>query len=184
MCGRQCVGMVAEMVLAEPTGVVAKVEQELGERRRAGPQIGRAAGQLRRDHAGAQRVHAGEEGIAPGGAALLGVVVHKPRAVLTDFVDVRRLADHQALVVDARLHPADVITHDEEDVGFWLLRDCRCACHHCRGGSAIEPSQICLVTDMIKAPIFECGKNEFRGAPCVRRRSFHCATTIRRNRLS
>ena len=64
-------------------------------------------------------MHAGEEGIAPGGAALLGVVVHEPRALLTDLVDVRRLADHQALVVDARLHPADVIAHDEEDV--WLL---------------------------------------------------------------
>ena len=54
--GRQRVGVVAEMVLAELAGVVAEIEQELGERRRAGPQIGRAAGQLRRDHAGAQRM--------------------------------------------------------------------------------------------------------------------------------
>ena len=71
--GRQRVGVVAEMVLAELAGVVAEIEQELGERRRAGPQIGRAAGQLRRDHAGAQRMHAGEEGVAAGRAALLGV---------------------------------------------------------------------------------------------------------------
>ena len=69
---RQRRGVVAQVVLAELAGVVAEIEQELGERRRAGPQIGRAAGQLRRDHAGAQRMHAGEEGIAPGGAALLG----------------------------------------------------------------------------------------------------------------
>ena len=67
---RQRRGVVAQMVLAELAGVVAEIEQELGERRGAGPQIGRAAGQLRRDHAGAQRIHAGEEGVAPGGAAL------------------------------------------------------------------------------------------------------------------
>ena len=80
--GRQRVGVVAQVVLAELAGVVAEVAQEPGERRRAGPQVGRAARQLRRDHAGAQRMHAGEEGVAPGRAALLGVVVHEDRAFL------------------------------------------------------------------------------------------------------
>jgi len=56
-----------------------------------------------------------------GGAALLGVVGHEDRAFVADLIDVRRLADHQAAVVDARLHPADVVTHDEEDVGLPLL---------------------------------------------------------------
>ena len=124
---RQRLGVVAQVVLAELAGVVAEIEQELGERRRAGPQLGRAAGQLRRDHAGAQRMHAGEEGVAPGGAALLGVVVHEDRALVADAVDVRRLPDHQAAVVDARLHPADVVAHDEQDVGFLLRR--RRTCH-------------------------------------------------------
>src|SRR5262249_17817969 len=32
----------------------------------------------------------------------------------------RCFTDHQALMVDARLHPTDIVTHDEEDV--WLLR--------------------------------------------------------------
>ena len=73
--GRQRVGVIAEMVLAELAGVVAEIEQEFGERWGAGPQIGRAAGQLWRDHAGAQRVHAGEEGIAACSAALLSVIV-------------------------------------------------------------------------------------------------------------
>jgi hypothetical protein len=83
------------------------------------------------DHAGAQRVHAGEEGIAAGGAALHGDVVHEDRAFLSDLVDVRRLADHQSAMIDARLHPADVIAHDEKDVGFlWLLRGCWHARHH------------------------------------------------------
>ena len=123
--GRQRVGVVAEMVLAELAGVVAEIEQEFGERRSAGPQIGRAAGQLRGDHAGAQRIHAGEEGIAPGRAALLGVIVHEDCAFVADAIDVRRLADHQAAVVDARLHPADIVTHDEEDVGFLCRLLCR-----------------------------------------------------------
>ena len=121
--GRQRVGVVAQMVLAELAGAVAEVVQELGERRRAGPQVGRAARQLRRDHAGAQRVHAGEEGVAPGRAALLGVVVGEHRPFLADPVDVGRLADHQAAMVDRRLHPADVVAHDEQDVGLLVLAD-------------------------------------------------------------
>jgi len=43
----------------------------------------------------------------------------------TDAVDVRCLADHQAAMVDSRLKPADIITHDEQDVGFtgWCLSE-------------------------------------------------------------
>ena len=37
---RQRIGVVAQMVLAELAGGVAKIVQELGEGRRAGPQIG------------------------------------------------------------------------------------------------------------------------------------------------
>ena len=123
--GRQRVGVVAQVVLAELAGGVAEIEQELGERRRAGPQVGRASGNFRQGHADAQRIHAGEEGGAPGGAALLGVVVGEHRAFVADAVDVGRLADHQAAVVDRRLHPADVVAHDEEDVR--LLRGASCA---------------------------------------------------------
>src|SRR5262249_19893685 len=91
----------------------------------SGPQIGRAARKLRRDHAGAQRMHAGEKGITPRRAALLGIVVGKLRAFLSVAVDVRRFPDHQALVIDAWLHPADIIAHDEKDVGLLLLlRSC------------------------------------------------------------
>ena len=123
MCGWQGISVVAQMVLAELAGVVAEIEQELGDRRGAGPQIRRATGELRRDHAGAQRMHAGEEGVTTRRAALLGVVLGKHRPFLADLVDVRRLADHQAAVINARLHPSDVIAHDEEDIWFllWLL---------------------------------------------------------------
>ena len=80
-----------------------------------------AAGQLRRDHAGAQWGHAGEEGVAPGRAALLGVVAHKPGALVANAVDVGRFAESQTSLVADDLHPADVIAHDEEDVRFLLL---------------------------------------------------------------
>ena len=118
MRGRQRIGVVAEMVLAELAGVVAEIEQELGERRGARPQIGRAAWKLGRNHAGAQRMHAREEGVAPCGAALLGIIMREDRAFIADAIDVGRLADHQATMVDARLVKADVVAHDEEDVGF------------------------------------------------------------------
>jgi hypothetical protein len=106
------------VVLAELTGVVAEVEQELGDRRRAGPQVRRAARELRRDHTGAERIHAGEESIASRGAALLRVIGHQDRTFIADAINVGRFADHPAAVVDTRLHQADVIAHDEEDVGF------------------------------------------------------------------
>src|SRR5215813_11119185 len=84
-------------------------------------------------------MHAGEKGVAPCRAALLSVVVGEHRAFLADAVDVGCLADHQAAVVDARLHPADVVAHDEEDVGLCLLllllllRGRRHARHHTDG---------------------------------------------------
>ena len=121
--GRQRIGVVAEVVLAELAGVVTEVAQEPCERRGAGLQVSRAARELRRDHAGAQRMHAGKEGISPGGAALLGIVVGEHRTLIADAVDVGRLANCKATMIDARLHNADVITHDEKDVGFL----CGCA---------------------------------------------------------
>jgi len=75
-------------------------------------------------------MHAGEEGCAPRRAALFGVVVHEDRALLADPVDVGRFSHHQATMINPRLHPADVVAHDEEDVGLLLLRGCRQAAHH------------------------------------------------------
>ncbi len=105
--------MIAQVILAELAGRIAEIMKEFCERRSAGPQIRWAAWQLRWDHAGAQRMHAGEEGVASGRAALLGVVGHEDRAFLADAIDVGRFSDHQAAMVDAGLHPADVVTHDE-----------------------------------------------------------------------
>jgi hypothetical protein len=48
--------------------------------------------------------------------------VHEHAAFLRDPVNIWRFPDHQAAMIAARLHPADVIAHDEQDVGFLVLR--------------------------------------------------------------
>jgi hypothetical protein len=61
-------------------------------------------------------MHAGEEGVAPGGAALLGVIGHEDPAFIANAIDVGGFPDHQAAMIDAGLHPADVIAHYKKDV--------------------------------------------------------------------
>src|SRR5215469_15624919 len=80
------------MVLAEFAGRVSLVVQELGQCGSAGPQVRRAARQLRRDHTRAQRIHAGEESVSSGGAALHGVVVHEDPALVPDPVNIGGLS--------------------------------------------------------------------------------------------
>src|SRR5262249_52070663 len=76
-------------------------------------------------------MHARKERIASRGAALLSVVVGEHRTFISDAIDVWCLSDHQATVIDARLHPPDVVAHDEENVWFLrLLRHCWAARRH------------------------------------------------------
>jgi len=105
--------MIAEVVLAELSGRVTEIEQELCKAWRAGSQVRRTARELRRNHTCAHRSHAGNEGVASRRAARLGVVGHEPPALLGDAIDIWCFTHHQALVIAARLHSADVITHDE-----------------------------------------------------------------------
>ena len=73
----QRLGVVAQVVFTELTRIVTEVQQKPGQRRSSRFQVGRAARQLRGDHARAQRIHAGEECIASGRAALHGDIVHE-----------------------------------------------------------------------------------------------------------
>src|SRR5262245_57301361 len=114
------IGMVTDMVLAELACSVAEIEQEHGERRSTRLKVGRTTGKLGRDHAGAQGIHSGEECIASGRATLHGDIIHEDAALVANAVDVWRFTDHQSAMIDARLHPADVITHDEHDIGLRL----------------------------------------------------------------
>jgi hypothetical protein len=64
----------------------------------------------------------GDEVGASGGAACLRVIVGKAHAFGGELVEIGRLARHDALVIGADVEPADIVTHDDEDV--W--RPARC----------------------------------------------------------
>ncbi len=118
VCRWQRRRFIAKVVLAELAGVVAEIQQEFCQRGRARQQRTGGTRKLRHDHARPQRMHAGEEGGAAGRAALLGIIGHKPRAFFPEAVDVGRLPNHEPLMVSADVHDADVVAHDEQDVGF------------------------------------------------------------------
>src|SRR5262249_59537411 len=114
------------VVFAELAGVVAKIKKEHGQRGRAGLKVGRTTGELRWDHASAQGIHPRKKCIAPRSATLHGEIIHEDRTLVADAVDVWRFTEHKSAVIDARLHDADVIAHDEKDVGLGLRRSRRC----------------------------------------------------------
>ena len=66
----------------------------------------------------------GDEVGAAGGAARFGVVVGESHALGGELVEVRRLAGHDALVIGADIEPADVVTHDDENVRLLAGRRC------------------------------------------------------------
>ena len=119
---RQVLVQVAEVVLAELPGGVALRLQRGGQR----------AGLVRQADIGARLAHGGQPGakgnlagdeVRPARrAACLGVVVGEHHALCGQLVEVRRLAGHDAAVVGADVEPADVVAHDDEDVG--LLARC------------------------------------------------------------
>ena len=122
------------MVLAElPGGVALRLErggERAGLRRHADIGAGLADGR----QAGAERNLAGDEVGAARRATGFGVVVGEPHAFGGQLVEVRRLAGHDALVIGADVEPADIVAHDDEDVGPALLLLCGCwnACHRHR----------------------------------------------------
>ena len=116
--GRQELVLVAEVVLAELAGRVAERLQHLGDGGVFGLQADVRPRQPDLGQSGADRRLAGDEGGAPGGAALLAVPVGEERALLRDAVDVGRPVAHHPEVVGAHVQPADVVGHDHEDVGL------------------------------------------------------------------
>ena len=113
--------MVAQVVLAELASVVAQIQKELGQGRCAFAQPGRTSRQLRHGHACTQRCHAGKECVAARSAARLGIVICEGESFPADPVEVWCFTHHQAPVIVAGLHPANVIAHDEQDVWFLCI---------------------------------------------------------------
>ncbi len=62
---------------------------------------------------------AGDEVGATRRAARLRVVVGEEHPFLGQLVEIRRPSSHQAAVVGADVPPADVVTHDDDDVGLF-----------------------------------------------------------------
>jgi hypothetical protein len=58
-----------------------------------------------------------DKGSASGRAALLTIPVGEQRAFFRYAVDVGRSIAHQSKAVGAYVRPADVITHDEKNIG-------------------------------------------------------------------
>ena len=120
------------MVLAELPGRIAERLQHFGDRRILGAQADVRARQANLREAGADRRLAGDERGSSSSAALLPVPVGEHRAFATDAIDVGRVIAHQAVVIDARIEPSDVIPEDDEDVGLArLLRERRCSGRRC-----------------------------------------------------
>jgi hypothetical protein len=120
--GRQVFIAVAEVVFAELTGGVTLVLQQVTEGRRPvrDPVLG--AGHPDGEEARAEGVLTENEGGAPGGAALLGVVVREHPAFAGDPVDVGRFVAHDAVVVCADIVHTDVVAPDDDNVWLFSVR--------------------------------------------------------------
>ena len=77
-----------------------------------------APGLADRGHAGADGQFAGDEVRPARRAACLGVVVGEQHAFFGELVEVRRPPGHHAAVVGADVPHADVVAHDDDDVGL------------------------------------------------------------------
>ncbi len=120
--GRQEFVAVAQMVLAELAGGVAQRLQQFGDRRVFLLQADGGAGHADLGQAGADRVLAGDEAGAAGGAALLGVVVGEDDPFVRHAVDVGGPVAHHAVAEVADVPDADVVAPEYEDVRLPCLR--------------------------------------------------------------
>ncbi len=116
--GRQMLVTVTEMVLAELPGRIAERFHHRGDGDIRLLPAFLGAGQADLGHAGAHRHHAANERRAPGGAGLLPVVIGEGYALSGNTVDIGRLVPHHAAVVVADIRDTDIVTPDDEDIGF------------------------------------------------------------------
>ena len=144
--GRQELVAVAEVVLAELAGRVAKRFEQFGDGRVLFLEPDLGAGQPDLGQPGAEHALPGDEGGAAGGATLLTVVVGEQHALMGDPVDVGRLVAHHPLRVGADIGQADVVTPDDDDVrlaggGRLRLRIGRLRAYqnHCQGHAKHQP---------------------------------------------
>jgi hypothetical protein len=127
--GGQELVAITKMILAELPCCVALRFQQFSDGRIFGGQAFLCRGQTYFEQPGTQGTLPGDKGGAASGARLLAVIVGEDRALVGNAVDVGRAVAHHAAIVGADVPVADVIAHDDKDVGFLLLR--RRGCDHC-----------------------------------------------------
>ena len=116
--GRQVLVQIAQVVLAELSGGVAQRLQHGGDRHRLVGHADIGAGLADGRQARAYGQFAGDKVRAARRAARLGVVVGEQHAFGGQLVEVRRLAGHDAPMIGADIEPADIVAHDDKDVGL------------------------------------------------------------------
>ncbi len=112
---------VTEMVLAELPGGIALCLQDGGERHGLCRNTDVGPGLPDGRQPSADRQFAGDEVRSTRRAAGFGIVVGEAHPFGCKLVEVRRLPRHDALMIGADVEPADIVAHDDEDVGLLLL---------------------------------------------------------------
>ncbi len=138
--GRQVLVEITEMILAVLGGHITVVLEQSGNRRVFLRQALLGARQADFQEARAKRALPRDKGRTSGGATLLAIPVGEQRAFAGDAVNVGCLVSHHAAVVGAGVHPADVITPDDEDIRLVLSLRCaeREAADECKQNSLRE----------------------------------------------
>jgi hypothetical protein len=126
--GGQELVQVAQVVFPELAGGVAHGLKHRGNRRRFVGHSERGAGLTDSGEPGADRQFASDKVCPARRAAGLCVVISKQHALRRELVEIRRLTGHDPPVVGADIRPADVITHDEDDIGFFVCCPSRADC--------------------------------------------------------
>jgi hypothetical protein len=111
------------VVLAEVTGGIAGVLQNLCETGGGGFQTESIAGLTDGGHSGANRILAGNECRPTGRAGWLGVVIGEADPFHADPVNVGRRIAHGSHSVSADVLPAYVVAPDHKNVGFFSDAD-------------------------------------------------------------
>ena len=119
MDGGQELVEIAKVVLAELAGGVAHRFECSGNRHGLGGYADGRAGLADRGHAGADRQLTGDEVGATRRATRFGVVVGEQHALGGELVEIRRAARHHAAMVGTDVPHADVVAHDDDDVGLF-----------------------------------------------------------------
>src|ERR1700733_15386396 len=106
------------MVLAELACLVAEWLQEFCDGRIFGPEAHVRAGHADLCQPGANWVLAGNERGAPGGTALLPVIIGEAPPLVRNSVDIGGAIPHLSAAVVADIPPTDIVSPKDEDVWF------------------------------------------------------------------